>query len=346
MSAVPQPIDDAARETAASWCLRIAEGRLSADDHAELEAWLASDTAYPDLFERTVAAWSAIEEQGAGPEMLRMRADAITGVRRANRLRWMDSPRWRTWFALAASVLIVIAVGGVWWQLQPTVYQTAAGERRVIVLADGSRVSLDASSRVDVRYTSGERQLWLKTGRAKFTVAKDPLRPFSVEAGNRLVVATGTQFSVERVSNEVRVILYEGHVSVMETGIGGTKPRALSVGPKRVSAEQLLTPGREMVVSATEPVARVADIDLARSVTWEGGILEFVDEPLGLAVERMNRYGSTRLSVGNATDAQIPISGQFQGGNAAAFVEGVTAVFPLRARANSDGSITLISRSE
>ena len=43
----------------------------------------------------------------------------------------------------------------------------------------------------------------LLAGRAKFDVAHDALRPFSVLARNRLTVATGTSFSVELLSRQV-----------------------------------------------------------------------------------------------------------------------------------------------
>src|SRR3546814_10479709 len=42
-----------------------------------------------------------------------------------------------------------------------------------------------------------------------------PLRPFSVAAAGKIVVATGTEFSVELLGRETRVILYEGHVAVL-----------------------------------------------------------------------------------------------------------------------------------
>src|SRR3546814_12464145 len=40
-------------------------------------------------------------------------------------------------------------------------------------------------------------------------------RPFSVAAAGKIVVATGTEFSVELLGRETRVILYEGHVAVL-----------------------------------------------------------------------------------------------------------------------------------
>src|SRR3546814_16920388 len=90
------------------------------------------------------------------------------------------------------------------------------------MLDDDSRLSLDANTRVRVKYSRAGRQLWLEEGRARFEVAKDPLRPFSVAAAGKIVVATGTEFSVELLGREPPVILYEGHVAVLN---GRSAPR-------------------------------------------------------------------------------------------------------------------------
>jgi transmembrane sensor len=262
---------------------------------------------------------------------------------------------WQKAAAIAACFIIMIAVG-TWWRYAPTTYETGTGERRVIALADGSSLSLDAATRVDVRYLGDRRQLWLQRGRAKFTVAKDALRPFSVEAGSRMVVATGTQFSVERLAKEVRVVLYEGHVAVMD--VSQPQPRTLAAGPGSIAAERALAPAHQLIIPDQEPslpltgpfasrdpasTARIVSIDPGRSVAWEGGLLEFANEPLNSAIERMNRYGTRVLSVDAAAGQTIMISGQFEGSNTDAFVEGVTSLFPLEAVRRPDGVIELRS---
>jgi hypothetical protein len=150
----------------------------------------------------------------------------------------------------------------------------------VVVLADGSKVSLDAATRVDVSYRHDGRALRLEQGRAKFDVAKDPLRPFAVAAGDETVVATGTEFSVELVRRQVRVVLYEGHVAVLgPASVKGT-PQPVRLAARAAPADQLLVPGRELVMNASAQVATVAAADPVRTLAWEGGQLVFVDEPL------------------------------------------------------------------
>src|SRR3546814_18419265 len=114
---------------------------------------------------------------------------------------------------VAACVCLIFAGITIWRTQQPQVYATGLGERRVVMLDDDSRLSLDANTRVRVKYSRAGRQLWLEAGRARFEVAKDPLRPFSVAAAGKIVVATGTEFSVELLGGVTRGTHSNGHVA-------------------------------------------------------------------------------------------------------------------------------------
>ena len=89
-----------------------------------------------------------------------------------------------------------------------------AGEWRSVPLSDGS--SITAAPYTKLRHDIGDEQrlITLAQGRAMFRVAKDPSRPFLVEAGGVIVTATGTQFTVERQGEKVTVTMREGSVVV------------------------------------------------------------------------------------------------------------------------------------
>ena len=329
-------------EEAGAWCLRVAEGALSPQEQARFEAWMAADPENAAAFEDAVGIWRGVEEGALSPDAIALRREALALYDGANRKRWgqngkgRDRRRFGRIAAIAATVVMVVGAGGLWAALQPTTYSTAVGERRVVVLEDGSRLSLDAATEVRVRYTGGARKLQLQRGRAKFDVAKDPNRPFTVAAADKMVRATGTQFSVEMLQNTVRVVLYEGRVAVMETPVGGGKPEPLVM-------KTALTPGKELVTAAAERTARVAPTDPGRSLSWESGQLVFVDEPLASAVERMNRYSADKLIVGDAAAGRIRVDGVFAADQTDAFVAGVTGLFPVRAVETAEGRV-LVSR--
>lgn len=84
-----------------------------------------------------------------------------------------------------------------------------------LVLEDSSLVQLGAGSslRCIAGFENDKRELWLN-GKARFDVAKDGKRPFTVYAGNAAVTALGTVFGVNAHNNKVTVRLYSGKVVV------------------------------------------------------------------------------------------------------------------------------------
>jgi len=334
-------------DQAGAWCLRLAEGALSAQERIDLEAWLAADAANAQALDAAARAWQALDQARLSPELIAMRRSALDSFRRGHANRWREGAgRWRSVAALAACLAVAAVAAGLWLHLAPRSFETGVGERRIVALSDGSRISLDAASRVKVRYRDNRRELWLEHGRAKFAVARDPLRPFSVAAADKLVVATGTEFSVELLASQVHVILYKGSVEVLSDVPGEKGLRPLEIerrpGDRGKPVVAALVPGNELVAGTADSKARMTAADTQRSLSWETGQLSFSNETLSSAVERMNRYVNSPLSVGDAAAGQVLISGVFAAGDTEAFIEGVTGVFPVRVH-EEDGRKVLVS---
>lgn len=316
-------------EQAALWCLRLSEGRLDADERGRFDAWIASDEAHVVAFEEAVAVWHGMDDVADMPEMIRYRAEAVEALRRANERRWARSPRWISagWMKVAAACVAVVLTTMAYLLHDPMAsYSTGTGERRVVVLEDGTRVTLDAATEVTVRMDRNSRRLELVSGRAKFDVAHDALRPLSVLARNRLTLATGTSFSVELLAQQMRVVLYEGRVEVMAQAADGTRHSILPA-PGRPG----LVPGSELIASTSGVATQIAPTDVSRSLSWENGQLTFDAEPLSLAVDRMNRDAREKLVISDPRIASYSVSGVFLGADAEAFVEGVCALHPVQA---------------
>ena len=330
-------------EQASAWCLRLSEGALDAEEARAFDAWLAEDPDHGLALDDAVRAWRAIDSAAAEPEMIEMRTAALIGYQRDQKRRWTREPviRWR--LALAAVATLAFLITGAWLQNRPLVYQTGDGERRIVVLNDGSRLSLDSATRVEVTYRNDSRALSLRFGRAKFKVAKDVDRPFTVAAADKVVRATGTEFSVELLRDQVRVVLLQGHVRVSERASSEFSSRRLNLGRPDTLADSALLPNRELIATVGALSANVVPVDPEQAVAWEAGQLSFVDEPLAAAVEQVNRYADDKISVGDAEAGKIPISGNFRAGDTAAFISGVTGVFPVRA-VDQNGRTSLISR--
>lgn len=335
----PGHAGDRAHE-AAAWAVRLSDDPMPAAQRAEFQAWLDADPGNRTALEEIVGAWRGVEHYAASAPLMTLREAALASARRG--LRQQREHRWsaRRWAgaSLAAGLLVAVMGALVWAWMRPTLYETGVGERRVVALSDGSRMSMDAATVVKIRYTGKERRIWLERGRARFEVARNPLRPFSVTAANEVVVATGTAFSVELVRQQVRVVLYEGHVAVLDREDGNVR-RTVAVGARKLPADQLLRPGKELVLpvapqrSRTPVVAAtIAPADPVRSLSWEAGQLVFEDEPLDLVVERMNRYATRPLAIGDAGAAGVRVSGVFTAGDTEALTQGLKVAFGVESR--------------
>jgi len=314
-------------DEALRWCLRLNEGLANDREQEELRAWLSADPARRNRLDRITALWDGIEQEAHAPEMLTMRREALTAMGQAGRRGWIWS-RHMPWIGIAIAAMLVLAVNVAFLLRDPmTYYKTGVGERRVVALADGSTLSLDGDSAVTVRFHRDRRDLTLQRGRAAFKVAKDPLRPFAVSSGAHVVVATGTEFSVEKLATEMRVALIEGRVAVLRKGPHGNAVQMAHVGTENEAAEQALTPGHELILTNGRALGSLRAS--AADGGWETGQLFFANEPLGVAAERVNRY-----SVGRRIDvapevAAIRVSGVFNAGDVDAFARAVATVFPV-----------------
>lgn len=340
----PTPHNDEApsrEEQAGEWCVRLSTGSLTQDEQDAFDCWMADDPANAATFDRALSVWHGLQAIGDTPELIGQRADALDALRRANRQRWSRQigGRWQ-WAAGIAAALVLTLMSGLWLMSGPDEYRTGVGERRTVLLADGSRLSLDAETRVEVDYADDGRKLTLLAGRAKFDVAKDPHRPFTVTAGGRTVIATGTAFSVELLGRQLHLIVYEGKVAFI-AGKPPATPDLLAIKANPAGRATPVTPGNELIADLAAPAGpQLVQADVARSLAWEGGQLNFVDEPLTSAVERINRYSADKIVIGGRGTADIRVDGVFNAGDSAAFAEAIADAYALRIR-RGDGEIRL-----
>src|SRR3546814_6714317 len=97
-------------------------------------------------------------------------------------------------------------------------YATRRGEIRTVKLSDGSKLTIDTETLVTIDFGQTARHLRLEHGRARFEVAHEA-RPFVVDAGEVVVIASGTVVEVSYLEDRrVKVQLLHGAVDVTQKG--------------------------------------------------------------------------------------------------------------------------------
>jgi transmembrane sensor len=331
---------------ASDWFVRLRAEDANVDSLARFQRWLEADPGNAPAYRKICASWAAIGEHASSPEIMTGRRDALEDARRAARGRWRGRPSGRLAWAAAVAGIVIIASIGFWSHTRADLYSTGVGERRTLTLNDGSVVTLDARSRIRVKYRENERSIELQEGQARFDVAKDPSRPFRVEAGNETIVALGTKFNVELVARNVLVTMIEGHVAV--TDLNSTSPtsgNAETRGRGGAVAHTVieLTAGEALHVRQDGKTTRLSEVNLGRVTAWQDGKMFFDNEPLSTAAERVNRYARERIQV-DPSAANVNISGVFNTGDANAFIEAVTSYFPVQAERAEGSTVHLTLR--
>lgn len=328
--------DDARRSLAEASAWRVHLTEIGVESTHAFEAWLA-DPLNRRAWETVQSAWTAFDEGAAAPELIDARQAALSDARREAANQWRRRGVTGQLAVTAAAVILLLCagvLGGLAWLAQPDVYQTALGERRVVTLEDGSRISLDSDSAVEVSYQERSRDLSLLRGQARFDVAHDVERPFSVLARGQKVVATGTAFNVDLTGGAVQVTLLEGRVVVLDER-GGQADRLARPRPVELVA------GQQLAVTSGTPAVR--PVNLEKTSAWERGQLVFENETLASIVSRVSRYSRTRVVVADARTGALRISGVFNTGDVNGFVDTVTRYLPVTATAKN-GDIELHAR--
>jgi transmembrane sensor len=214
--------------------------------------------------------------------------------------------------SMAAGVMLAATLGvlAYLWLPGGSSFRTAIGVISAVPMSDGSKVTLNTDSQVRISVTQDERRVSLGRGEAFFEVAKDPRRPFVVVAGHCRVIAVGTQFSVWREADEVRVVVTEGRVRVARSDSSTDDTPATEV-----SAGNIAHAGEGgVLVESKQP------LEVEETLGWRRGFLFFHDLPLAQAVAELNRYNQEKIVIDSPTVAAIRISGSFRSTNVSGFV--------------------------
>jgi ferric-dicitrate binding protein FerR (iron transport regulator) len=200
-----------------------------------IEKWL-EEADNRELFFEWLREWENEHPQFlADPEVAirKFQARRQGTVKAAKGTTAQDLPRplFRAW-TIAASVVLLLAAS--LWIFQDTLrynnYKTTYGQIRTLVLADGSRVVLNANSSLRVpRFGFGTttRQVVLE-GEAQFSVTHTPThQKFIVHTPDQMAVEVlGTEFVVYSRKRGSRVILQKGKVQLRNAA-----NQVLSVAP-------------------------------------------------------------------------------------------------------------------
>ncbi len=167
------------------------------------------------------------------------------------------------------------------------------GGEYTITLSDGTRVWLNADSKLEYPVSfSSIRNVKLE-GEAYFEVAHDKHSPFVVYSRNIKVQVLGTKFNVNSYDPEhVFVTLAEGKVSVSS-----------------LYESKILLPGDQAEISTTQALSDVKKVNVNIYTSWVTGTFEFNDTPMEDIVTQLSLWYNVNITFASPELKQTTFTG-------------------------------------
>jgi transmembrane sensor len=311
------------RREAANWLARLHSGR-DPQIEAKIRPWQDADPRNAAAFERVRRSY---EQAG-----LLRHSPAASPLPRSSP---DEAPRRAPAYALAAAAALVFLIpagllllrssGSPFAATDVLMLATSVGEIRQVTLGDGSKVTLDTNTRLNVEIGPSRRRARLTQGRARFRVAPASA-PFIIETKAATVSSDGGAMDVDRSEEQSVVNVLAGSAEVRGAGRSSFKLR-LGPGDGASAAAGKLTPRREPGLA----------------VDWTRGMLQFDGTPLPVAVAEANRYSERKIVLGNGLD-QFRVTGAFRTGDAVGLAKALAAAFHLTLKPDSAGDLVLSAK--
>ncbi len=312
-------ITDEVLEQAAVWFVRLSSAEVTEADRDDWRAWRVVNNEHERAWQR--AELLSRKFAGIPPQLGMASLQATKPVHRRRALRQL-------------AVLFVVGVLG-WTGYQQTKwsseeYLTAIGEIRQITLTDGTRLTLNTASAVEVIFDSRQRTIELRAGEVLVETAADPVsthRPFSVETLQGRVTALGTRFTVRKQALINDVAVLEG---------------AVEIQPAQAGAQTLrLAAGQAIRFGATHfDLLQSSD---AGAAAWARGSLLADNMPLCDFVAEVSRYRTGQLDCDPAL-ADLRISGAFPLADTDRVLTSLASTLPVSISKHSGGGVTVRPR--
>ena len=341
---VPLPDMKKLEAEAAEWLMRLEGGEMSDADHAAFAAWKGESELNREALERYARLWGgldALEELNDYAPVGARPARASTRLSRA-----------RVFPALAAAFALVFAAGA-FLSLRfldadagryAGQFETVIGRQQTIDLPDGSRITLNTDSQVEVDYGKNARRIHLVRGEAYFEVAPNKKKPFSVYAANGVVTAVGTAFTVRLRQEKLDVTVSEGRVALSSADDALEGAAALQRAEAAPEAVVELTAGQNALYDeGVEALEHVTQAEMDRKLSWRKGMLAFAGEPLSAVVEEVGRYSSVKIDIEDENLRDLPIAGYFKTGEVDALIEALQLMANVKVERLSPDHVMIVA---
>lgn len=316
---MPRNHTDKLREVAIGWFIQIKDAEADDPLRSKFEQWLMANVAHQQAYADVANVWTSFDS----PHDLAKLAD--TADQNAFFQKSAQSKKIKNVIAGVVAA-VAISVGGLLafqtWHAQPVMQmaaQVAVGQVESQRLQDGTLMTMNTGTDIEVTYYRDRRLVTLKRGEAIFEVARDEARPFIIDSGKAKITVLGTRFAVNRLQQLVRVSVDHGTVKVESQHTGdATQASALILHDGEVA---------EVKQDATKPMR--SHQQAADAFAFEKGMVVFEQADLDEIAETLSRYRKLPLVAEKSAPQQVHISSMLKTSAIETFIHQMPEIAPV-----------------
>jgi len=268
-------------------------GTISEEENLFLDDWMDKSTENRRLYSEQKRLWHLFEMHQKVQKIDERKAyqkisNQLFSRKKINILGWMQR-------VAAVLLLPVIVASAIYFYSEKndrtqfsTVYntvETPLGMRSSLTLPDGTRVWLNAGSKISypVLFSNKIREVSL-SGEAYFEVKKDKSWPFVVATKNMNVLVSGTTFNCNAYpeNNQVQTVLVEGEVTIAN---------------QSATEVESMSPGELATFNNSNQQITKTKTDLQKYIAWKSGKLMFRDDKMNKVVEKLERWYNVEFEI-------------------------------------------------
>lgn len=312
--------------SAEAWLARMGRGRLRGHEEAAFHAWLEADPAHLPQYESLKALQVQLEDVRGGFE------DDLARWRRQPAQAPPLMGRRGLVGGLAAAGLVAVVVTAPLWSdgRGPRLYESLPGQILDVALEDGTQVTLDADSAIDVHLSRGVRQVSLHRGAAYFDVVHDGARPFQVAVGDRQVIVVGTRFVTSLRGDGAEISVLQGRVLV-------SRPDPGRADTHRGAASLTVGDTAQFRVGDADLVTARADVEA--HTAWRRRRLVFRNATLAEVVSAAARYSERPLVAADPRLNEITVTAVLPLDGEGELAQRMASLLPIRVTRDAEGRV-------
>jgi transmembrane sensor len=341
---------DSILEQAGHYLMLLEESDIQPKNIEDFKVWLQESELHAQAFKNVASVWGRMDVLHGLADMFPI--DSMHIVSNTPEEKWHEKMPWAQ--LLVACFAVLFSLGFYFYIDQQKIFnnflsagnylekfETDVGQIKAFNIVDGSKITVNTDSKFQVEITKSDRTVTLERGEAYFEVEHDIDRYFDVIAGDMIVRAIGTAFSVHYEGDKLEVVVTEGIVELIDTTQDST--------PRRVypdASRDLLRPGQ--VVQIDRELIQVENLDkekMSRELTWRQGMLAFEGEPLSEVIEEFKRYHSVNVEMTDEIIGSLRVGGYFHSDDISGMLKSLEENFGIEVSYLDSKNIKLSSKT-